>query len=155
MPSHSNDISMLIQEATRWLASRSIAQWETPWSDEWIAWKVEIGEFYCVFEGDVMVGVVRLIWSDTEMWDESADSAGYVHTLIVRRDFTGHGIGRVVLGWAEEQCLRRGAEYLRLDCRASNPELNRYYVEQGFVACGEKTVDGYCGRLYQKRLVIP
>ncbi|MCW3062784.1 MAG: hypothetical protein JWQ02_4605 [Capsulimonas sp.] len=153
--SHSGEISSLIHEATRWLASRSIAQWETPWPDEWIAWKVEIGEFHCVFEGDVMVGVVRLIWSDTEMWDDNSDPAGYVHTLILRRDFAGRGIGRAVLGWAEEQCRRRGAEYVRLDCRASNPELNRYYVEQGFVACGEKTVDGYCGRLYQKRLVIP
>ena len=155
VPADAGEISEIVQEATRWLSLRAIAQWPVPWPLEWIQEKVEIGEFHCAFHDGVMAGVVRLLSTDEEMWGDTGGAAGYVHTLIVKREFAGRGFGRAILAWAEDQCRARGAEFLRLDCMASNHDLRRYYEKQGFTARGEKVVDGYRGRLYQKRIPHP
>jgi len=158
--SQSENILQVILEATQWLRSQGIDQWQVPWDLPWIEWRISLGDFYCAFleDEDSMAAVVRLLWSDEDMWVSDDVQAGYVHSLAVRPKFAGRGIGRQVLRWAEEMCRLNGRDVLRLDCIAHNSRLHEYYRRQGFSECGEKVFGDYHGRLFQKPLsksVIP
>src|SRR5207253_1741607 len=83
-------------------------------------------------------GGLRLLQRDPIVWpDISDDDALYVYSLAVRRTFSGRGLGRRLLAWAEQQVSKAGRRYLRLDCVPANVFLRRYYEDLGFVARGE------------------
>jgi protein-tyrosine phosphatase len=97
------------------------------------------------------VATLALKWNDPTFWGDRPADAGYVHALAVRRAHAGSGLGARLLAWAEEQVAAAGREYLRLDCRAENDELRRYYERQGFAPRGEVSVDEFTSALYEWR----
>lgn len=144
VPAVSHDrpaIAAILEGARRWLADRGINQWGFPFGADWLDPKIAAGEFWVVHLDGEPVAVVRLLWSDPQFWGERDDgSAAYVHTLAVRRNLAGQGIGSWVLNWAEEQAQSAGRSVLRLDCAASNPALFAYYERAGFTALGPAQV---------------
>ena len=144
-------VSML-EEAARWMVRRGIEGW-TPdgFSRERIAVLIEGGEMYLAVIGGKPAGTFALQWSDRETWGDVPDDAGYVHGLAIRRKFAGTGLGREMLGRAEQMAYRSQKEYLRLDCVADNAALNEYYRRAGFTYKGRAAVRGLAVSLYEKR----
>jgi ribosomal protein S18 acetylase RimI-like enzyme len=135
------EIAALLEDARRWLAARGITQWTRPFTADWIAERVAAGEFWIARHDGVPLAVVRLLWTDPLFWQErDHGDAAYVHTLAVRRDCAGQGIGAHVLRWVEDQARARGRRTLRLDCAADNPALLRYYERQGFTPVSRQSV---------------
>ena len=62
------------------------------------------------------------------------------------------GLGREVLGRAEQMVSRSEREYLRLDCVADNEALNEHYRRAGFACRGKAVVRGLAVSLYEKRV---
>jgi len=156
VPAVSHDrpaIADILEGARQWLAGRGIKQWAYPFGADWLDPRIAAGEFWVVRLGGEPVAVVRLLWSDPLFWGERDDgSAAYVHTLAVRRDHAGRGIGLWILAWAEEQARATGRRFLRLDCAASNPALFAYYERAGFTALGPAQVGDARVVLFEKPL---
>jgi len=72
---------------------------------------------------------------DEMLWAHFVDpwqDAIYVHRLVVEKPFQGQGIVPHVLAFVEQLILASKGEkrYLRLDCRANNPMLRKFYREK-------------------------
>jgi protein-tyrosine phosphatase len=144
------------EDAARWLWSRGIHQWEpgTFPRDRLIA-SIERGEVYAVWLDGAPVGMAILQEADEDTWGARPDDALYLQGLRVLRASAGRGIGRAILGWAEEQVTARGRIYLRLDCMADNAKLRAYYKDAGFRCVGEETDEddpSWRVSLYEKRV---
>jgi ribosomal protein S18 acetylase RimI-like enzyme len=146
-------IGAFLEEARLWIADQGHVQWTRPFRADWIDEKIQSGEFYLATQRGVPVAVVRLLWADPVFWGERDDgSAAYVHSLAVRRDLAGKGIGGRVLRWAEAQARARGRRSLRLDCALSNPALFRYYERSGFTPVGPTCIGDACVMLFEREL---
>lgn len=105
----------ILEGAQRWLAAKGIGQWILPFSAEWIDPEIAADEFWVVRLRGNPVAMFRLLWSDPFFWGERDDgSAAFVHTLTVRRDHAGQGIGRgprggVFFGWTASPIIERSA----------------------------------------------
>jgi ribosomal protein S18 acetylase RimI-like enzyme len=150
-PDDVDEIVGILSEAARWLLARGISQWPDPFPRDRVAALVERGDFQLARLDGETVATLALQWSDPTFWGERPADAGYVHALAVRRAHAGGGLGARLLAWAEEQVAAAGREYLRLDCRAENGDLRRYYERQGFEPRGEVAVDEFISALYERR----
>lgn len=158
-PANAADVPVLHRirvEAEEWLASRGIEQWghgHLPASV--IGAQVDDGQWHVAVTaaGDV-VGGLRLLWADEEVWQGDHAFAAYVHGLTVDRRFAGAGAGARLLVWAERQAVAAGAPMLRLDCVESNAGLRAYYARLGFREVGRRDFDGpwLAATLLEKRL---
>jgi ribosomal protein S18 acetylase RimI-like enzyme len=153
-PAGSEDVDEVVgilSEAARWLAARGISQWPDPFPRDRVAALAELGDFHLARLDGETVATFALLWSDPTFWGERPNDAGYVHALAVRRAHAGRGLGGRLLEWAEEQVADADRRYLRLDCRAENGELRRYYECHGFEPRGEVAVDDFTSALYERR----
>jgi GNAT superfamily N-acetyltransferase len=144
-------ILAILDDARQRLASRKIAQWETPFELSFINSALKRREFFIATVDQHIAGVFRLLWADPEIWGDTTDSA-YVHTLAVHRDFSGQGIGYRLLNWCEITAAQRGCRYLRLDCASFNSALRSYYTNYGFVLREEKAFKTFHVVLFEKTL---
>jgi ribosomal protein S18 acetylase RimI-like enzyme len=147
----------LHEEAAQWLWDRNIRQWQPgTFRIEWIQEPFARGEAFLACEQNTVIATVIIQPSDTETWGKTADAAGYIHGLRVRRSAAGRGIGLAVLGWAEDEIAARGNHFARLDCIADNPALNAYYAKAGYrhvrTATFEDNQGTYSLALFEKAL---
>jgi ribosomal protein S18 acetylase RimI-like enzyme len=99
------------------------------------------------------VGSFNIQWDYEAIWGEQFHTdAGYVHRLAVSRQYKGQGIGARLLEAAEAHIRGRGKAWLRLDCMADNPSLNKYYLNQGMTFCGRFDGRGWSANLYERAI---
>jgi len=115
-----------------------------------LAQAFERGDVHLAWDGDRPVATVTLQWMDELHWPGAPQDAGYVHRLAVARHAHGRGIGRALIGWAEDQARARGMRFLRLDTSARNTVLRRYYEDQGFQLRGERAIETWTVVLYER-----
>ncbi|KAF9915425.1 hypothetical protein BX616_006181 [Lobosporangium transversale] len=87
-------------------------------------------------EKETIIGTFTLNYTDPfdeMLWKDIVDDwsdAVYIHRLVVEREYKGYGLGPRALMFAEQEGLKRGKHYLRLDCMADNKLLKKYYREK-------------------------
>ncbi|WP_225846965.1 GNAT family N-acetyltransferase [Streptomyces sp. HPF1205] len=125
----------LLREASAWLASRGIDQWQFPPHSDRIRRALQRGEVFLATVGDQPVATLQVDdHADLEFWtqeDEPGDAL-YVHRMAVTREFAGTGIGSTLLDWASERAAAAGKSWLRLDAWKDNVKLHSYYADHGF-----------------------
>ena len=150
----------LLKEAALWLQTKNTQQWSF-WinpSEErinWIKEGFESKEFYFVFINEIFVGMFRLMYFDEQYWGkrpDRLDKAAYVHSLTIKREFGGQGLGALFLQEIEEKLRSEGIFKFRLDCMQSNTGLCNYYESQGFLKVGEVEMSWAVQNLYEKDL---
>ena len=92
------------------------------------------GKFHVVEADRQIVAGVVIEKEDPDIWGaEGLDGrAFYVHKLMADPESNGIGLGRHLIRFAADEAIRDGRELLRLDCRASQIDLRRYYERLGF-----------------------
>lgn len=83
-------------------------------------------------EGDVAgyVAILPRIWS--EETEDGELEYGLVTDLMVKEKYRMHGLGRRLLGAAEQYALEKGAQYLRVEVLARNGAARGLYTSFGF-----------------------
>jgi GNAT superfamily N-acetyltransferase len=154
---HARSVLELRDDLARWMLHHDIQQWrprELPL--EWIETCVAEGWVYVVPRGDRVIASVTIVWDDPLMWGEMPEPAGYIHMLMVDRDFAGHGVGRSLLAWAEDFIVDSGRHLARLDCVKTNWLLRSYYEHAGYALVGYKDLPevewAFEAALYEKPL---
>jgi GNAT superfamily N-acetyltransferase len=133
----------LRDDLARWMLEHGIEQWrpgDLPL--EWIQLCASRGWVYVVPRGTKLLGSVTIVWDDPLIWGERPEAAGYVHMLMVNRDFAGHGIGRRLLDWAEGLIVHSQRLVARLDCARASTSLRSYYERAGYLLVGYKDFPG-------------
>src|SRR5699024_10911772 len=138
-------IVALRDHLARWQISRGISQWQPgEINPDVVAAQAAGGQWFVLRAESGAVGspvraTARVINADTHTWgaEQGADgTAGYLHALMVHRDFAGRGLGAAVLTWFEQFTLACGRLVGRLDCVATNRPLRRYYTGHGYTEHG-------------------
>ncbi|MER7189277.1 GNAT family N-acetyltransferase [Streptomyces flaveolus] len=128
-------VEALLREASAWLASRNIDQWQYPPHSDRITAALEQGVCFLAFEGNEPIATIQVDdFADPEFWapDDEPTAALYVHRMAVRRAAAGTGVGSVLLDWAAERAAAQGKRWLRLDAWKDNQGLHRFYKSAGF-----------------------
>ncbi|MGW0393053.1 GNAT family N-acetyltransferase [Streptomyces sp. NPDC003042] len=133
-PEELDAVEGLWLEASRWLASRGLDQWQYPPRRWRMAEAVAAGDCHLAFaDGHAVATITVHERADPEWWEhEDPASALYIHDLAVSRAAAGHGVGARLLDWAGAVAARRGKRWLRLEAWKTNHLLHRYYLDQGF-----------------------
>ncbi len=141
-------------DAGRWLfdVKGITEQWSREPTEQEVRQGTGGGELYLAFRAGEQVGVVRLTDRVDALWEERPGKALYLHELAIRRKFSGQGLGRAILQWAEEMARQAGKELLRLDCMDENPGLKQYYLDAGFSPVGQHSRYKWSA-LFEKRVV--
>lgn len=92
-----------------------------------------VGRYLLARVDGVAVGCLSLSWSDEMIWGPDDATAGYVHRLAVRADWTGRHLGARLLDTAGERVAERGRSWLRLDCEPEATGLCAFYERCGFL----------------------
>ncbi len=149
---------VMLKEAAEAIKQKGLDQWSiwlNPGEDQvkWIREGFTNGEFYFVENGEgESVGMFRLSEEDLAYWGVQAKKAGYIHSLIVRKEFAGQELGQAMMMYVEQYLLTKGIDLLRLDCNAANKWLCTYYESAGFVKVGQKQMPHALNNLYEKQL---
>lgn len=144
-PSDLAVMTEILEEAALWIESLDIDQWRPGYffatsSQKRMAENIRDGEVYLVLCDEQVIGTITVqVGSaiDEELWDhDTLNEALYIHRLAIRRRFAGHGLGYMLMHWAEHLAKQAGKTYLRLDCMADNAALCAYYERDGFIRRG-------------------
>lgn len=129
----------LRDDLAAWMLHRGIQQWQPgEVSVSWMGACIDRREVFVVEDAGVVIGSVRVVWHDNFIWGEKPADAGYVHALMVARDYARAGIGRQLLSWAEDNIRQQGRSFARLDCVRTNERLHHYYLNAGYRQVGYK-----------------
>lgn len=152
------NVLALFKETAEKISKKNVDHWQY-WKNppqEKIAW-VEEGiqhkEFFFITTRNTdLVGMVRILNEDKLYWGPQQEKAKYVHSLVVKEEFNGKGIGAKILQEIEMKAKKEDCNYLRLDADTKNPKLCHYYENLGFKKVGVKELPLSTYQLYQKEL---
>lgn len=128
-------VESLLREASAWLASRGIDQWQYPPHRDRIAEALERGVCFLAFEDSKPIATIQVDdFADPDFWtpEDLPDTALYVHRMAIARAHSGSGVGSQLLAWASERAATQGKRWLRLDAWKDNQGLHRFYRNAGF-----------------------
>ena len=101
----------------------------------------EPDEYYVALLDDTPVASVILQETERNQSWKSVDEnnpkkALYIHWLCVKRKFTGQGLSKKMIEFAEKEARKRGFKRLRLDTYVDEPKLCSLYKSLGFKVVG-------------------
>ncbi|MBZ9778527.1 GNAT family N-acetyltransferase [Psychroflexus sp. CAK8W] len=153
------EVISMFQAAARKINKLNIDHWQY-WKNppsaklKWVKDGIDNKEYYFIENADQQViGMVRILEEDLMYWGEQVEKAKYVHSLVVKEEFNGQGLGKEILQQIAQQAKAEDCKYLRLDADSKNPKLCSYYEKQGFQKVGTKELPISVYNLYQKELI--
>ena len=144
-------IIRLIQEAADWLRTQDTDQWARPWPnragrDRFIKTAIRQGKTWICWDNETPAATLTADPDTDPYWppEDRAESAVYVHRLVVSRKYAGTGLGAALLNWAGATARHEhGVQWLRLSAWTTNQRLHTYYRNQGFCLCRLRQGDSY------------
>ena len=123
----------ILSAAAARLHARGIDQWPERFEHAKLAPEAENGRaFFVLAHTEPIATFILSDIADPDFWtpSEAEDPAMYVSKLA---SLSGHpGIGAAALDWCSCWASRLEATLLRLDAWRTNPQLQQYYLDQGF-----------------------
>src|SRR5262245_26070308 len=109
----------LRDNAAAWLARRGLDQWSAAWPTKdlmtkAIAGSIRAGDVFIVWNGSAPAATLTIDqWANPDLWtaEESAETALYVHRLIVARSYAGQSLGAELLDWAGTRAAETDARW--------------------------------------------
>lgn len=156
-----DEILTLFKLAALEIQKKNLTQWQQ-WINpsekdkEWLLNGFSKNEFYFVYnENDEHIGMFRYLQTDEIYWKKQNPKARYVHSLVVKKEFSGQNIGEKILTQIESKIISENGNIFRLDCNSANPYLIQFYENLGFKQVGtfHKTPTSTFN-LYEKNLLI-
>ncbi len=158
-PKDKNEVLTMFKEAAEKIAKMKIDHWQY-WKNppvekiKWVEEGIKNNEFFSIKDPEEKtLGMVRILNEDLLYWGKQEEKAVYIHSLVIKEKFEGKGFGKIVLQKIENDAIKDGCAYLRLDADSKNQKLCGYYERNGFIKVGTKQLPLSKNNLYQKKLV--
>lgn len=129
--------------------------WKNPPQEkiEWVKEGIKNHEYFFVLnEENIKIGMLRILDEDLLYWGKQNETAKYVHSLVVKDEFTGKNLAKEILDKVETLAQKDDCKYLRLDCDSKNQKLCNFYENLGFKKVGEKELPLSIYNLYERKL---
>jgi ribosomal protein S18 acetylase RimI-like enzyme len=132
-PDEIDHVVAILQEASQWLISRGIAQWNPADFDHATVTRwMSSGVVLAAWREHDAIGTVTIDEQDDGLWTGMPGAARYIHKLAISRHAAGQGVSRALLRAAEAHVAAQGYPSARLDCWAGNTALRRFYTNAGY-----------------------
>jgi len=139
-------IHCLYNAATEWLNGQGIRQWD---ADVYPTYETarsafEDGHLYCIGEDPA---AATMILNDIEPAPYAGVSwkhpgrALVIHTLVVHPEYSGRGLARRLLRYAERRAAETGYDCIRIDVFPDNAAAVKLYTKYGFEFAGDILFD--------------
>jgi len=151
MPPDAATVQDMFEEAARWVDALGVVMWDEGELDpDRMVREIAAGQFFIAeIDGDP-AGAVRFQVEDQLFWpDLAGDDSAFIHRLVVRRRYKGHGVSTALMQWAVARARSIGKSYLRLDTDASRSKLRQLYEGFGFQFHSFRHVGPYYVARYQ------
>ena len=151
MPPDAATVQDMFEEAARWVDALGVVMWDEGELDPGrMVREIAAGQFFIAeIDGDP-AGAVRFQLEDQLFWPDLADDdSAFIHRLVVRRRYKGHGVSTALMQWAVSRARSIGKSYLRLDTDASRPKLRQLYEGFGFQFHSFRQVGAYYVARYE------
>ena len=125
----------IMREVAAWGRNRGFRVWPDEWltENELLTEEAQPENFYVGTVGGQPACAFILQWKDREYWpDAPSGEAAYLHKLCVCRKFAHQNMTRQVVERVREECVRKGARFIRLDTGADEPVVQKIYLNAGF-----------------------
>lgn len=101
-------------------------------------------EVFILEENNIVIGCVFLQKDPhNDYWlNNNKEGCLYLSRLCVEPDASGRNLGTMILDCSINECHNKGINFIRLDCRADNIHLPKFYSNYGFVETGRKEFPG-------------
>lgn len=148
----------IIKERCEWLQNNNIDQWNPSsylkkYDSTYFLEQLKNGnELYVAKINEKVVGVMLIKFKDPDYWQDEKEAI-YIHHLASRLDNSGDGVGTILLDYAASLAKKYNKEYIRLDCKKRNDNLNKYYKMNGFIRKGSGKKSNYEYNLWEKKMV--
>lgn len=139
------EIIALIRRVVDDLNRRGIPQWDDVYPRaENVEEDIRKGELYVSRADGRIAGIITLNREcDPDYqngdWEYAGPDFRVVHRLCVSPDAQGQGVGRQMMGMAEDMLREQGVQSVRLDAFVKNPYSIRLYQKLGYRVAGEAT----------------
>jgi len=145
----------ILRETAAWLQSKGLEQGQdfAEGVEDSEAMRPMEGSAFLVERGGQDAACVVLQWQDP-FWDEAGKDgqAAWIHSLAVRRIFTGRGLGKHLLAFMESLARARRKDYCRLEVVDTNTRLKAYFRKLEYRELGTQLINGKTMRLLEKNL---
>lgn len=147
-------IQGMLEEAAAWVDALGVVMWdEDELAPESVDREVAAGLFFIADVDGEAAGAVRFQLADQLFWpDLTGDHSAFIHRLVVRRRYKGHGVSAALMRWAASHARALGKRWLRLDCDADRPKLRTLYEGFGFRFHSFRQVGSYYVARYEYQL---
>ncbi|MCH2033272.1 MAG: GNAT family N-acetyltransferase [Tenacibaculum sp.] len=156
---HLDLVLRLFKSAAEKIAKKNVDHWQY-WKNppqekiNWVKAGIENEEFFFINDlRNQNIGMVRILNEDELYWGKQDVKATYIHSLVIKEEFNGKGMGETVLDEIEKNAKANGCVYLRLDAVTKNTKLCSYYENLGFLKVGTKKMPLSLNNLYQKKII--
>lgn len=125
----------ILRERALWLKAKGSEQWRgfIDGGMEIVERRLSAGTVLLVERGGQDAACVAVQWSDPFWGELGGDGqAAWVHSLAVRRAYSGKGLGKAMLAFVESMALAQRKSYCRLDVLDANARLKAYYAALGY-----------------------
>ncbi len=142
------EVLEICTDAALWLKGKEIVQWDDFLDPEKakaiVDKRFDEGEVFIGYLNSRPVATITVQWEDAFWGELGADpDSGYIHTMAVRRDHAGLGLGRELLDWAGNYFAAAKKTKMRLDVVGDNSRLCCFYDDLGFKTIGRKDWKGW------------
>jgi ribosomal protein S18 acetylase RimI-like enzyme len=147
------NVMELIRRVIAGMRSNNIDQWDEIYPDcDTVKCDIEEKCAYGVFEQKLLLGYISVNEEfpreyDSVAWKGNVGKNLIIHRLCVHPDYTGRGIGRCLLNFAEEYALKSNYSSIRLDAFCKNQRAVEFYERNGYEKVGRvqfRTGDFFC-----------
>jgi GNAT superfamily N-acetyltransferase len=147
-------ISGMVDDAKVWLRTKETDQWSTDWLDkdgrnrnDRMKCSIKEGKtrLASVSYHGARIPVATATIEESEkrdIWEDNPYAADgralYLSRLVTARGLSGLRIGSAMIDWACKYAARVcGADWIRIDVWTDNSALHKYYMNEGFLSCGD------------------
>lgn len=146
-------VMRLLDARIDWLRERGSDQWSTRPFEPIMADAIRAGLTWLLFDHDTAVATLTVTTvGDPDFWtrDELRQPALYLSKLATDPREHGHGLGALLLDWANSYAASWGVSLLRWDVWRTNRGLQDYYQHLGIPRLRTVDVEGrWSGALYE------
>ena len=140
-----DDFLTILREVGQWLADTNQEMWQldTLTSANLLDEHTQ-NNCYVLYIDSEPAAAFILQWKDPLYYpDVPANTAGFIHKLAIRRQFSGQNLFTRVLDFCRNECLARNIHEIQLETDATRPALLRFYERHGFEPTYQKEIEEF------------
>lgn len=137
-----NELDTMYEQCKEDLIKKEIYQWDDSYpTRETISYHLENNEFYCLCEGNSIVGAVILNEEQSPEykridWSKNEGHFLIVHSFVIHPASQGKGYSKILLSFWENEARQKSYTGIRLDAFTGNPVSLRLYETNDYICRG-------------------